>query len=214
VERLLLEDSREKKRAGTGVFKRASRTGRIGNRALRTESYFLTPTERKKLNGELNNYNMYDLENIKALDELMEMPKEQARDYVIKLREKHKVKELVKAWEISNAKIYSDVFKPLDVPVKNDSHKKVKEQKQKEKTTNKETGLIGNGQAASQQVAATIETERLVDTNVYMPIKQPTFQIGLNGEFMGEEIGERLLGFGGILDKHKKYKVYITIVEE
>lgn len=65
VERILNEDSRDKKRTGTGVFSRASRLGYIRG-GVRTQSDFLTTKEKKKLNGEVRTKNMY--ENYKTLE--------------------------------------------------------------------------------------------------------------------------------------------------
>lgn len=75
IEFILRQDSREKKQAGIGVFKRASRLGYCRG-GIKTQSDFLTAKERKKLSGEVRVYNMYaDLNNLPSLKELKEIIK-------------------------------------------------------------------------------------------------------------------------------------------
>jgi hypothetical protein len=62
IEKLFLEDVREKKKAGRGAFHMRGKGIRHGsNKALRTPFHFMKNKEKKKLDGEVVSYNMNSL---------------------------------------------------------------------------------------------------------------------------------------------------------
>lgn len=109
VEFILKQDSREKKRTGIGVYKRASRRGYCRG-GVRTQSDFLSAKEKKSLNGEVRVYSMYnDLKNLPSIEELRVMMKEKPEKAKIILTETKKnftQKQLCTFWGLSNGAMY------------------------------------------------------------------------------------------------------------
>lgn len=109
IERILLQDSREKKRFGIGVYKRASRKGFIRG-GIRTQSDFLTKKERDKLNGEVRTRNMYEkymtLENCN-LNEILSKSENEIKYILALIKKQFTSTKLSKQLGISVGKLYS-----------------------------------------------------------------------------------------------------------
>lgn len=109
IQRIFLEDSRDKKRAGIGVYKRASRRGYIRG-GIKTQSDFLSNKERKKLNGEVRVYNMYeefkDLKNCN-LDEILKRSDSEIKTILSVIKNNNTCKDICDSFKISNGKLYN-----------------------------------------------------------------------------------------------------------
>lgn len=125
VEFILKQDSREKKRAGIGVYKRASRLGYCRG-GVRTQSDFLSKKEKDKLNGEVVVYSMYsDLKNVPNLSELKELIiKDPAKAKIIleETKKNFTQNKLREHWGVSAGWLYFNYDK-LDVKYEKKSKK-------------------------------------------------------------------------------------------
>lgn len=106
IESIFTNDSRSKKRIGSNVTKRASRRGYIRG-GVRTQSDFLTPKQRKALNGEVRVRSMYeDINKLPKWEELMAMPDEKQKEIFKKAKENQTGSKLQKYWSVSSGKLY------------------------------------------------------------------------------------------------------------
>ena len=69
VEKFLMQENREKKRAGSGAFSRVSTRKGGGNQPLRTPYYYMSRKEREGLNGDVISYNNADILPKQVFDE-------------------------------------------------------------------------------------------------------------------------------------------------
>lgn len=103
IERLLKEDSREKKKIGRGVFNRASRKGFIKG-GVKTPYDYMNRYERNQLNSEEEVYNMYKevipYEDFKKLDD-----EDKARVYD-EYRKRFTPADLAEKWGVKRQVIY------------------------------------------------------------------------------------------------------------
>lgn len=131
---------------------------------------------------------IYDIDNLKPIDELHEMDFDKARDYIIKMKDKFGTEKLRNKWNIKPYDIYGKMFKEYNIPT--DRAKRgndVKLLKQDEKQ------------------------DRNVD--ILNQDNMPRFNIILYGEFEGKELSERLVNIATLFS-NKKYKIYLKIEEE
>lgn len=109
VERMLREDSRDKKKVGRGVFNRASRRGYLRG-GLKTQVDFMTAKERKKLNGKVTVSNMYekykDLKNC-DLQEILNHENNEVKNILTFIKANHTSKATAERFGVSSGKLYS-----------------------------------------------------------------------------------------------------------
>ena len=84
-ERMFHDDIQDKKRAGRGVFSRVGKGVKHTIRGVKTPYDFMSTKERKKLNSEVREFNMY--ENILTREEFETKDRETQRAMLIKWRE-------------------------------------------------------------------------------------------------------------------------------
>lgn len=109
AKRIFYEDSREKKRTAIGIHNRASRRGYIKG-GIRTAYDFMTAKERKKLNGEVKVYNMYDnYKDIKNcnLDEILKKNDNDIKNILTIVKSNNTCSVICKRFNISNGKLYN-----------------------------------------------------------------------------------------------------------
>lgn len=132
---------------------------------------------------------IYDIENLKPIDELHEMDFDDARDYIIKMKEKFGTEKLRNKWNIKPYDLYSKMFKEYDIPTnKNNKVSNVRKLEQ----SNSDNNDI---------------QEALSEDNI------PKFSINLYGKFDGKELSERLVNIAALLIKGK-YNIYLKVEEE
>lgn len=109
IHRIFFEDSRDKKRVAIGVHKRASRRGYIRG-GIKTQSDFLSNKERKKLNGEVRVYNMYeefkDLKNCN-LDEILKKSDGEIKAILTIIKNNNTCEKICDTFKISNGTLYN-----------------------------------------------------------------------------------------------------------
>lgn len=109
INRIFLDDSREKKRVAIGIHCRASRLGYIRG-GIKTQSDFLTAKERKKLSGEVRVTNMYeDYKNLENcdLDEILKKSDTEVKGILTIIKHNNNCSNICKQLKISNGKLYN-----------------------------------------------------------------------------------------------------------
>ena len=127
---------------------------------------------------------IYDINNIKPIDELHEADYEKARDYIIKMKERFGSEKLKKAWNLSTYNLYNKLYEDYSIP-KDGSRGTVKVEKFEVYTSNDKSNVNN---------------------------KEPKFVITLNGEF--EDLQERLTNIAALLKSDGKYNICLKIEEE
>lgn len=109
IEKMLKRDARQQKSIGSGVFHRASRRGYIKG-GIKTPYDYMSAKERKKLNGEVKTYMIYEqgIEYVKTLDEIMEMSYDERLTYFTNIMKHYKVRDLCSKWKISTSTLYNN----------------------------------------------------------------------------------------------------------
>jgi hypothetical protein len=115
IEKIFLQEIREKKRTGTGSFHKRGKGVKHGmNGALKTPYHYLKEKERKKLSGEVETYNM---NVILSKEEFLQKDTETQKMLLTHWRETFSNEEIKKTMRISN-KPYFDLVQALDIPKK------------------------------------------------------------------------------------------------
>lgn len=115
-ERMFHDDIQDKKRAGRGVFSRVGKGVKHTIRGVKTPYDFMSTKERKKLNSEVREFNMY--ENILTREEFDEKDRETQRAMLIKWRELYDNSEIMGAMGIRGNNSYHKIIKDLEIPPK------------------------------------------------------------------------------------------------
>lgn len=108
IEKIFNKDVRYKKTVGRSASKRASRTGRIGLKGVKTASDYMTAKEKRKLNGEVRMTNKYyELENLPVWEDFVKNKSDETiKDILTKLKSKYTQRELTETFAISPGKLY------------------------------------------------------------------------------------------------------------
>jgi hypothetical protein len=116
IEKMLIEDMREKRKIGSGSFHKRGKGVKHGmSGALRTPSYYMSNKEKKKLNGEVTVSNMY--ETLIPFKEFDLKDRETQKSILTKWRELHDNLTIRKGLGISNKAFY-DLVAELEIPRK------------------------------------------------------------------------------------------------
>lgn len=155
IERMFFEDVREKKRVGhqSLIVK--------GGRRFKTEYDYLSRKERKKLNGEVESYNMNTIMNIQ---EFVEKDAETQKMLLIHWREKFSNSDIRKGMGIPNQKYY-DLVSELNLPKK------------------ARGGTVKAKPRAKKETAAVPKKMEVIE-----PIKKTIMSLEFNGEYEGPEL--------------------------
>jgi hypothetical protein len=162
IERMLKEDIREKKKIGSGAFHMRGKGVKHGfSGALRTPSYYMSAKEKKKLNGEVETYFMY--ETIIPINEFELKDEETQRNMLTRWREIYDNLHIRKELGISNKAFY-DLVAELKVPrkirVDTEGKKRNGTAKQaKKKETPKKTLLDYSEETTKEEIKKEIKEE-------------------------------------------------------
>ena len=115
-ERMFHEDIQDKKRTGRGVFSRVGKGVKHTIRGVKTPYDFLSNKERKKLNSEVREFNMY--ENILDREEFDKKDRDTQRAMLIKWRELYDNTEIMSQMGIRGNNSYHKIIKDLEIPPK------------------------------------------------------------------------------------------------
>lgn len=206
IELMLKLDNRNKRRVGSGVFHRASRLGFIRG-GVKTQYDYLTRKEKKQLNGEVIVSNMYsDLANVPSLEELQAMEIKDSQNIMKVLMRLHSKSKIQKHWGITPSKFYGFLVKIGLYERKNGKFIAIGE-----------TQSPASSAKNKKKKVATPKVEEEVAVEVAGKTKETKetygFRIEFNNIVTFDEAESRLLAFSTILNKEKKYKLSIHLVE-
>lgn len=208
------EDIRDKKKAGYGVFHRASRS-RGFHGSMHTPVDLMTAKERKEYTkpGEVNTYYMdeKDIKSVKTIAEIEAMNPEAARDYLIRIKHFFTCKELREHWGYkSDYYLYSKLYTKFNVPV--DASKRRGPSKK------------GSGRGSRKNGGVAVEDQK--NLNPPNPPAPPapaapaaekpkmTMSLALSGLLNGKDAQARVNALMSALQEGTQYKVFLTINEE
>lgn len=112
VERILREDSRDKKKAGSGAYHNSGRRGggTKGVSKLMMPSDFMSKKEKREYTkkGEIKMYNIYeDIKEIPSFEELKRMDREEAKEKMERIAKYHTRRVLTEKWKINDSSLRS-----------------------------------------------------------------------------------------------------------
>lgn len=222
-------DVRDKKRTATGVYHRASRRGYVG--AVKTQSDFLTAKEKKKLNGIVKVYNMYDkysdVNNLPKKREFMQMSKENPTELkkILEVARKHNnTAAIFKAVGISNGTLYNVYDK---VGIAYNKGRRCKNTEIKNEAVNKDNISLQESSVSStdnidlnsNEIKILKERLDLIENGVSSLVKEKSicenkeFSLSINIESDRQHIEDRIIALSSILLDNVKYKFTLNIEE-
>lgn len=114
VEKLFYQDVQNKKRIGSNIFKRSStRRGGV-TQALKTPYYYMSNKEKKKLNGKVEPYNMY--ENILNINEFNNKTNDEKKMLLEGWRKRYPNQKIYNSMNISR-QTYYNILHELQIKV-------------------------------------------------------------------------------------------------
>lgn len=173
IEKIFMEEIREKKRTGNGSFHKRGKGVKHGmNGALKTPYHYMKEKDRKKLSGEVETYNMNE---ILSLQEFSEKDVETQKMLLTHWREEFPNSEIKKEMGMSN-KPYYDLVEALDLP---------------KKTRGGSRPNTGNRKAKIKtEVKENQKTE--IKKEIEKEIEPPKIFHGLNLDYQGDYTAEQL----------------------
>lgn len=147
---------------------------------------YLNRKEQEQLGGEVRVYNMKDqLEGVKSYKEVMEMSKEEGKEYIDSLRKKYSVRKLTKHWGISSYILYNKLFKKFDIEKLRDAIESMK--------------------PAEKEVKTVVCFEKKADIS---------FAVEMNGEMTVQELSTKMKAIADMLStSDSKYQVSFRVAE-
>lgn len=214
IERLFLDDIREKKKAGRGSF---SKTGKGGERAgvrggLKTPYDFMKTRERKKLNGEVEVFNMY--ETIISKDEFELKDKETQKAMLMRWRDIYPNGKIMDEMGIRSSGAFHTIIQNLDIPRKT-RHGGVRT-KNPTGTTPKPRKTEIKKELATVPEQAPESTTPIVNNFVQQPVKLITNGLHLeyNGNYSSEQINRILTKLQLLVDgEENNFNIELRISE-
>jgi hypothetical protein len=110
------EDIQDKKRTGRGVFSRVGKGVKHTIRGVKTPYDFMNTKERKKLNSEVREFNMY--EKILAREDFEKQDRETQRAMLIKWRELYQNVDIMEGLGIRGSNTFHNLIKDFELPPK------------------------------------------------------------------------------------------------
>lgn len=204
IERLFNDDVREKRKTGSGQFHRRGKGVKHGmNGALRTSYYYMTNKERKKLNGEVRVFNMY--ETILTRAEFDVQDKETQKMLLTKWRDLYENKTIMEQMGIHTSSVFHKYIKDLEIPKKPRGGAKPN-------TGNKRKAKVQTPQSDNTTLEIVQEVPPVA------PVKPILITNGLNleynGEFDAEHISKVFTKLQLLIEgEENKFNVCISITE-
>lgn len=212
IEKLFMEEVREKKKTGTGAFHMRGKGIRNGsNKALRTPYHFMKTKERNQLNGEVETYNMYT--TIIPREEFFLKDLETQKDLLIKWREIFDNDKIKNEMGISN-KMYFDLVNELELPKKRrggamNVKSRVKEQTQEE-------SKVSNNLQFELPELETVQPKPIIqpETPMQKIITQGLY-LEYNGDFDADELNKLFTKLQLLVDgEPNKFNISLSLTEK
>jgi hypothetical protein len=217
IEKIFMNDIREKKRTGTGAFHMRGKGVKHGmNGALRTSSYFMSNKEKKQLDGKVETFNMH---TILTLEEFNRKDVETQKMLLTKWREIYTNDKIIEEMGFTNHQKYYDLVSELKVPKKPRTGIPYKERKPRQK--------IQKAAEAPKEEVKEVQEElkfRLVPKAELIPkaeavtttlVTPPTGMVlAYNREYTSEQLSKIFTKLQLIIEgEETKYQVNISITE-
>jgi hypothetical protein len=210
IEKLFFEDVREKKKTGRGAFHMRGKGVKHGfNGALRTPYHFMKTKEKKKLDGEVVSYNMY--ETILHKDEFFLKDEATQKMLLTRWREIYDNDVIVNAMGIYKS-VYFKLAKDLDVPKKPRGGVQPRTGKTKKKKAPKFVAINESTITDLPQTQLTMEVEdkpkleqKLITTGLHLEY---------NGDYDAEQISKIFTKLQLLVEgETNKFNLAISVTE-
>jgi hypothetical protein len=215
IERMLKEDIREKKKTGSGAYHMRGKGVKHGfSGALRTPYHFMSNKEKKKLNGEVETYFMY--ETIIPISEFELKDEETQKNMLTKWREIYDNLHIRKELGISNKAFYdlvNDLKVPRKIRVDTENKKRKATAKQAKKKEAPKKNLLDY---AEEEIKKEIKEEINVVSNISPAPVLVTSGINFNYNKIAnqEELNRILTKCQLIVDgEPNKFQLTLTLTE-
>lgn len=220
IERMLQEEIREKRKAGSGSFHKRGKGVKHGlNGALKTPSYFMSNKEKKNLNSEVT-VTMY--ETIIPKEEFELKDEQMQKMLLTRWREIHSNSYIMKEMGIVGSGTFHKLVAKLDIPKKKRIEPNRKPRTRKGITTKEMTPQINiqSEESKSYGITDTIQSAlsnlENVETVQQQPIKllQTGLQLEYNGIYNPDQLSKIFTKLQLITDGEKcKYYLSISLSE-
>lgn len=195
IEKIFLDDIREKKRTGNGVFSRTGKGVKHHMSGIKTPYDFMKAKERRKLNGEVVVSNMYT--SILPRDEFKLKDLETQKNMMMKWRELYPNTQIREEMGLANKAFY-DLVEALGLPKKPKGH-----------------GIRKGRATEPKQVQALVATPQQDEPPKIKPI---LISNGLHLEYNGEYSADELIKIFTKLqllveNEENKFTVSISMTE-
>lgn len=206
IERIFQDDIRDKRKAGSGAFHQRGKGVKHGiGGALRTPSFFMKAKEKKKLDGEVETYNMYT--TILNWTEFEQKDKETQKTLLTKWREIYPNQKIMDELAIGmgrhfNSQSFADLVNELGCPRKARGGSKPREPRKPRQ--------------AMTAITPTIQEEKPQEEKEIEPVKLITNGLHLeyNGEYDAEQLSKIFTRLQLITDgEENKYTLSISLTE-
>ena len=213
IEKLFMEEVREKKKTGTGAFNMRGKGVKNGFRgALRTPYHFMKTKERNKLNGEVETYNMYT--TIIPREEFFLKEIETQKDLLIKWREIFDNDKIKDEMGISN-KMYFDLVNELQLPKKRRGGSTNVKKGRLKKQAQEQTKISNNLQFELPELES-IQPEPIVqpETHVQKIITEGLY-LEYNGDFDSDALNKLFTKLQLLIDgEPNKFSISLCLSEK
>lgn len=217
IERIFMDEVREKKRTGYGAFHKAGK-GILSksNKALRTPYFFMKSKERNKLNGAVETHNIF--ETILDWEEFSTRDRASQKMLLTKWRELYSNREIIKKLQVGrgkdfNTQSFADLVNDLGCPAK----KRTAPIKRTSSGKKKSVAILPS---APKQTLLELETEmenkaesRIIEL---VPAKKPQLGLSLeyHGEFDQEQLSKIFTKLQLLIDgETNKFRIDLTLTE-
>lgn len=213
IERLFLEEVREKKKVGYGAYHKAGK-GVLSksNQALRTPYFFMKEKERKMLSGAVETkYEVLTWEQWSKTD------RDTQRTLLTKWRELYPNKEIMKTLEIGrvkklNSQSFADIVNELGCPVKRELSASEKKRKSKAFAMSLPKKMM-NSQLELEVGKAKTESTRIEPLKIATPVING-LHLEYNGDFDQEQLTKIFTKLQLLIDgEPNKFKINLCLTE-
>lgn len=192
-------------------------------------SDFLSQSQIKQMNGKVETSYMYTrLDLVKSIEEIKELPKEKAQDYLINVLQTHKTRDLKKHWGINDHQYYKVFLPEYQIAVKKgmkpyvDNTLQPTQPRQPRQYNRSEMFVQNNNEAKeSDIVVAKLFQDKIeeLETKIQeMENKEESQKItfGVNEILNGKELSNELTDIAVFFDKKEgqEFHVNITITKK
>ncbi len=171
---------------------------------------FYISKESLENSSEVIKYNMYDVEHIKSYEEIMGLPLEEGKDYLVALRKRYKMRELMKIWsekqgsKVGSYHVYGKLLPKFDIET--EARNPIRNRKTKDASMTEQIPV-------TEQVPV---VEQIPQKNISAGSEHAQglkLSIALSGTATGIQLAKRIEGLTNSLSDNANYKISIQLEE-